>query len=198
MKCMIKQGNTIKKLLTREPSFLHFVLDWQKYLFYNRNLSQLNTQLDQIIKNPETKNVSRAYNLNGLIFLWQSEYQKAADCFRKAILNTTYKKSYFYNIGVSFSHLGYPKQSEWFLKSSLKDSPGDIANMLSLIENAARSNQVIKAQKYARNLLSVFSVDAVERSLIDPGIERYRSAPIDYQLIAPIINRAISNRADTP
>jgi Tfp pilus assembly protein PilF len=118
--------------------------------------------------------------------------------FRNAIINTDEKTRYFYNIGVTFSLSGYPKQSEWFLKSVLKNTPNDITIMLSLIENAVRSNQVIKAQKYARNLLSVFPVDAVERALVDPGIERYRSAPIDYQLIAPIINRAISNRADTP
>jgi tetratricopeptide (TPR) repeat protein len=169
-----------------------------KVLVLQEEFSAAQDQLEQIIKNTETKNVSRAYNLSGLIYLWQGDYQKAVEACRKAITNTTDKTIYFYNMGVSFSLYGYPKQSEWFLKSSLKDTPGDIAIMLSLIENAARSNQLIKAQKYAQNLLSVFSVDAVERSLIDPGIERYRSAPIDYQLIAPIINRAISNRADTP
>jgi tetratricopeptide (TPR) repeat protein len=178
--------------------FLPLRFGLAKVLIMKQEFRAAQDQLEQIIQNPDTKHVSRAYNLRGLIYLWQSDYQRAGEDFRNAIINTDEKTRYFYNIGVTFSLSGYPKQSEWFLKSVLKNTPNDITIMLSLIENAVRSNQVIKAQKYARNLLSVFPVDAVERALVDPGIERYRSAPIDYQLIAPIINRAISNRADTP
>ncbi|MCB2147290.1 MAG: hypothetical protein KQI81_12505 [Deltaproteobacteria bacterium] len=167
-----------------------------KVLVVQQEFQAAQDQLEQIIKNPETKNVSRAYNLRSLVYLWQGEYQKAVEASQKAVTNTTDKTKYFYNLGVSLSLAGYPKQSEWFLKSALKDTPSDTSIMLSLIENAARWNQEGKAQRYARNLLRVFPIDAVEKSLIDPGIERYRSAPIDYQLITPIISNAIHKIAN--
>jgi tetratricopeptide (TPR) repeat protein len=149
--------------------------------------------LDTIIDNPNTKNLDRAYNLRGLVRLWTGDYDSALRDIRSALQYSYNKASYYYNLGSALSLSGYPQQAEWFYKSLLKRDPGDITIMLSLIENAARAGETEKAEKYASNLFLVFPLSTINDALQDKGVERYRSAPIDYDLVRPLLDKARQN-----
>ncbi len=153
-------------------------------------------QLNGLLENPDVKNLSRVYNLRGLIYLWQGKYQKATDDFHNAIINTNDKKRYFYNMGVALSLSGYPKQAEWFLKSALRHDPSEIIIVLSIIENELRWQHEDKAIKYARNLIRIFPEESIRKTLVDPGTERFRSVPLDYQLVTPVIEKAFAENSD--
>lgn len=144
-------------------------------------------------KGVDERKISRFCNLRGLILLWQGEYKLAQDAFKEAISNSKNKnkKLYFYNFGISLSHTGDYDQAKKFLQAALKDTPQDILIMLSIIENEIRFSHYEKADKYAQNLFSVFDAEKVVlKAIQDPGIEKYRSAPIDYYAIKPTIIRA--------
>jgi Tfp pilus assembly protein PilF len=181
------------KAINKDTRFPALGFGLAKVLVLQEEFAKTQYLLNTLIANPETQNVSRAYNLRGLVNLWTGEYDAALLDFQSAIGHTNYKSKYFYNLGVALSLTGHSQQAEWYLKSVLKNSPGDIYIMLTLIENAARAGELEKAEKYAENLFLVFPLSTLDEAIEDKGAERYRSVPIEFELILPLLDTARQN-----
>lgn len=128
-------------------------------------------------------------NLKGLAFLWLNEPEKANFSFREALKKSSRKKDLTYHVGVSLLQLGQYKQAEWFLRIAQKSDADNIRISFSLLENSLRANDSVKIPLCLEYIFSHYSLKMIGSALqLFP--REYSSAPVDVELIRPVIEKA--------
>lgn len=164
---------------------------------FEEALIPVNYVLDKGLDKPNDKErISRFFSLKGLIHLWLDNPEQAHTSFNNAIANTYNKKKHYYNLAISLSLTDHYSEAKDLFQKVLKDTPTDIAVMFSIIENEIRNEKFDIAKKYSSNLYRVFSVETIHSSLKNSstGVERYRSAPINSELIRSVVLESNSTR----
>jgi hypothetical protein len=98
------------------------------------------------------------------------------------------------NTGVTLSLMGKTKNADLFLNAATKASPKDIRPFYALIENSVRAGNGKRTQKYAGQLFTRFSMQAIIKG-IEVFSGNYRTAPMKADLIRPIIRRNLLQKS---
>ena len=172
-----------------DPFFIQNRYNLAQALILQEKFEEASRHLDFILKHGLAK-THRYFNLKGFVLLWQHQYQKALEFFRKALAIAPNDSSVLLNVGTTLSRLSSFENAEWFLLRARKASPEDMMPHFFLIENAVRKDDPDAILHYATALLSQFSMISVKRYLEAPG-KNLAFPPLEKNRIAPVIYQAM-------
>ena len=179
---------TYRKILKLDPSYLKNRADLIKPLILKGNFEEAAFHATYLIEqHPRNYDYQ---SLMGFIYLWEGRSTEALPYFQKALAYGPHSPNLMLNTGVALTRVNSFKNGRWFIKQSIKSSPGDLLPLLAIIESYARVGAHKKASEYARYTLYRFSFPMIFNKLDSAG-ENFRAAPIAVEYIEPFIKNEL-------
>jgi len=177
-----------EQILKIDPLYIKVRFELAQSLILIQRWEEASRHLNFVINKGSLN--SDYFNLKGFVLLWQNRPKEALPHLRQALSISPNKGSILLNIGVALTQMESGKNAEWFLRRASQSFPEDIIPLFCLIENRIRANDTIGARQYAKNLLSLHSLQSIKETLAELP-ENFRFAPVSWQLISPVIKEAL-------
>ena len=178
--------------INNDPTLHSFRYGLAQICILLENFQEAHNHLNYIISYAtKDSDLSRAYRLRGLLWLWTNDPEKAILDYSKAIKITADKKHLYHDIGVAYGRAENYNKAKLFLKKSIKAFPNDISMQLSLLEVEVREGDKDMAVKVSEHICRSFSYMQIKQAFKNIGIERYRSVPRELDKIKPYITDAL-------
>ena len=179
--------------LAMDPDFLRMRYNLISSLIMLGKFDQGNIEADKLIDNPKNYLKPDYFKLKGFILLWQDKPQDSLVFFDKALEMEPDNKAVLVNKGVALGMLGETDKAEQILKKVANMSTTDLRPFFGLIENSVRAGDLPSAERYADNVFTDFSVQAIMQK-VDALTENYRTAPMAADMIMPILTKTMQQR----
>ena len=151
------------KALDLDPEYTPARYDLSVLLSVTGQLEAANREIDKILEKGYLH--ENYYTLKGTILMWQQQPEAALIQFKKSLALTENKFKPFIGIGSALSAMGQYRQAEWFLRLAHNSQPDSMVTLFMLIENAIKNNDLMKAEKWTKQLLKDHSLSTIEKWL---------------------------------
>ena len=193
------QGNNEKAIeiyyqaLKIDPDFIKNRFDLIKPLVVTGQFNEAEIHARQLLNlqplNPDYLNVM------GLILLWEDKPEEALAYLQNALANGISTPALMLNIGVALTRVNSWQNAEWFLQKASHRVSDDLYPKFALIENRVRAGDRQGAVRYAEQMNAIFPASAISSQLKSSELN-FRSAPLDLNLIVPVICSELHNSID--
>ena len=130
------------------------------------------------------------YGFIGFCDLWLEQPARSLQELQQALKLDPRRADVLLSIGSCFSSMGYFERAEWFQRRAMEIGGRSPIVLLSMMQNALRSDNPSKARKIFQHLLNVAPLPQILKTL-EPSDVRYGMVPLDAKHLREFIAREI-------